>query len=177
MIWHPRITFLNALSVEKNQGVGYENLHEYFARPNNELFMVETIKIIFSCEFKFATFPFDKHDCNLTYYDRIYDVNYVNLNQAWKVEYVTEDLFTYIEKEGSLHLNVPKIPFDIWVKINPKSSIIDGTISTAGIKLKLQRDSIGLLMGSFYVPTGVFAVLSMASFVINPDVVSYIINE
>ena len=33
---------------------------------------------------------------------------------------------------------------------------------------------MGLLLGSFYVPTGIFAALSVGSYVINPDIVSII---
>ena len=41
--------------------------------------------------------------------------------------------------------------------------------------IHLQRDGLGLLMGSFYAPTGIFAILAMTSYVINPDAVSYIL--
>ena len=44
--------------------------------------------------------------------------------------------------------------------------------SLSGIKFKLERNSLGLLIGAFYLPTGIFAILSMTSFFINPKVVS-----
>ena len=67
-------------------------------------------------------------------------------------------------------------PFKIWVEINPVSSLW-GVKSGSGIKLHLQRDSVGLLMGSFFVPTGIFAILSIGSYVINPDIVSFILQR
>ena len=67
-------------------------------------------------------------------------------------------------------------PFKIWVEINPVSSLW-GVKSGSGIKLHLQRDSVGLLMGSFFVPTGIFAILSIGSYVINPDIVSFILHR
>ena len=40
------------------------------------------------------------------------------------------------------------------------------------IRFVLNRNSRALLIGSFYIPTGLFAFLSMGSFVINPEIVS-----
>ena len=43
--------------------------------------------------------------------------------------------------------------------------------ASAGIKIYLRRKSLGLLFGSFYAPTATFAMLSMLSYCINPDMV------
>ena len=43
--------------------------------------------------------------------------------------------------------------------------------SYAGLTIHLKRNKLGLLIGSFYVPTGIFAMLSMISFAINPEMV------
>ena len=40
-----------------------------------------------------------------------------------------------------------------------------------GIRIKLKRNQLGILIGGFYVPTAIFSVLSMISFFINPDLV------
>ena len=40
-----------------------------------------------------------------------------------------------------------------------------------GVVIKLKREKLGNLVGGFYVPTGIFALLSMISFFIDPDVV------
>ena len=45
--------------------------------------------------------------------------------------------------------------------------------SSTGIRLKFCRNSFGHLTSSFYYPTGCFALLSMISYLIKPDVVSY----
>ena len=76
--------------------------------------------------------------------------------------------------EKSLILTKPRSEFAIWVDINPDddSTVKDGRLSSAGFMIHLKRDTIGLLLGSYYVPTGIFAVLAMASYVINPDAVS-----
>ena len=41
-----------------------------------------------------------------------------------------------------------------------------------GIQIRLKRKTLGTLIGGFYIPTAFFAILSMISFFINPDVVS-----
>ena len=42
----------------------------------------------------------------------------------------------------------------------------------SGLKLKLQRRNIGQLLGGYFGPTAIFALLSLISFIINPDIVS-----
>ena len=44
-----------------------------------------------------------------------------------------------------------------------------------GIKLVFTRNNLGLLAGGFYFPTLVFSLLSLLSFAIKPEVVSYYI--
>ena len=43
--------------------------------------------------------------------------------------------------------------------------------SVAGILIKIKRDSLGQLLSGYYYPTASFAILSMVSFLIHPDVV------
>ena len=44
--------------------------------------------------------------------------------------------------------------------------------SHTGMVLKLERNSLGMLASRYYYPTGSFAILSLISFLINPDIVS-----
>ena len=76
-------------------------------------------------------------------------------------------------RSDSLSLSKPRSDFKIWVDINQITRIKDGKLSSAGVMIHLQRDGLALLMGSFYIPTGIFAVLAMTSYVINPDAVGY----
>ena len=43
-----------------------------------------------------------------------------------------------------------------------------------GVRIRLKRKTLGTLIGGFYIPTALFAILSMISFFINPDVVSIV---
>ena len=44
----------------------------------------------------------------------------------------------------------------------------------AGLSIQFSRKSLGDLPGSFYGPTAIFAILSLISFHIHPDKVSYL---
>ena len=41
-----------------------------------------------------------------------------------------------------------------------------------GIRIHAKRNQLGTILGQFYIPTIVFALLSMMSYFINPDIVS-----
>ena len=50
--------------------------------------------------------------------------------------------------------------------------------SHTGMRIKMERKSLGLLASKYYYPTATFAILSLISFLIDPDVVSiYMINQ
>ena len=79
-------------------------------------------------------------------------------------------------RSDSLSLSKPRSDFKVWVDINEVTVIKEGKLSSAGVMIHLKRDGLGLLLGSFYVPTGIFAILAMTSYVINPDAVGYVSN-
>ena len=71
------------------------------------------------------------------------------------------------------------IPYKIGMKRMPpmnltvaNTSFFSASFSYSTVKFSFQRNSFGLLMGSFYIPTGLFALLSNGSFIINPEIVS-----
>ena len=66
LIWHPKIDFLNVLTVENPTGFGYKNTHEFFAYDTNKILMAEPLKIKVSCNFNFLNFPFDFISINHT---------------------------------------------------------------------------------------------------------------
>ena len=65
------------------------------------------------------------------------------------------------------------LPFDINLKSIPAFNKLEHgfNFSSAGLKIDLRRNSLGLLFGSFYGPTAIFAMLSMLSYCIKTDVV------
>ena len=79
-------------------------------------------------------------------------------------------------------MNLPDqhaIPYQIRMKRMPtwnwtmtNSSYYEDPYSYSTVRFSFQRNSFELLIGSFYIPTGLFALLSTGSFIINPETVS-----
>ena len=63
------------------------------------------------------------------------------------------------------------VPFDTRIEsISPFNIPLDGfNYSHVGLKIYLERNSVSLLIGSFYGPTSIFSLLSMFSYCINVD--------
>ena len=95
-------------------------------------------------------------------------VYFIYLNLA----HLNETFYKSVKtRSDSLSLSKPRSDFKVWVDINEVTVIKEGKLSSAGVMIHLKRDGLGLLLGSFYVPTGIFAILAMTSYVINPDAV------
>ena len=71
-----------------------------------------------------------------------------------------------------------RLPFNITLESLEELPILEEgrNHSYTGVKMVFRRNNLGLLTGGFYFPTLVFALLSLLSFVINPEVVSYCIT-
>ena len=177
LIWHPKMSFQNVVYVEKVRGFGYEELHEYYITYPNKIQMIENLKVTFACNFKLNTYPFEKHSCDFSLHDKIHTEESLILKPPALVFH--ENQYINIHNDSLLFLNTPKISFKVGVKVNPTKLYLQynsNRYSVSSINLQIRRNSLGLLIGGFYVPTGIFAVLSMASYVINPAVVRIILE-
>ena len=169
----------NVLSIEKVKGIGYNyDLDEFSLYYPNMVYLVERPKIKFSCNFDFKNFPKDSHTCDFILFEKQYWMDKLITRTFYKISqpYASDHVITPQSKKP-LNLKTPKIQYDISVEINPMvintfRNTIRFNYTAASITLHLRRKSFGVLVGSFYVPTGIFAVLSMASYVINPDMVN-----
>ena len=67
-----------------------------------------------------------------------------------------------------------RIPFEMKVQSTQPFNVLDAgyEYSHAGFRIYFKRTDVTGLLSGFYGPTGLFALLSMISFSINPDVVS-----
>ena len=115
----------------------------------------------------FQDFPFDNHECDFEYW--VKEESIIKLNTTSWVWYKKNSIN---DTKNTLIITNTTTPFIVFVEINPVYELLD-SFPTSGIKIILHRDTIGLLIGSFYVPTGIFAILSIASYVIHPDIVSF----
>ena len=182
LIWHPKLSFLNIKKGKKLAGFGYTELNEYYIYNGKHLNMgmSELIKITVYCNFDYHSFPFDNQECELSLYDPINDVNWISLNEIGHLCYKGE--CKHSGKEGCISLPQQHgIPYTFRVKnLGAKNSLLgddQGAYYThpnsiATVKFFLHRHSLDLLIGSFYIPTGLFGFLSIGSYIINPDIVN-----
>ena len=176
-IWHPQIIFSKAQDIVKNKGYGYDDFFQLQIWGVHSKFMLksEIISARFPCHFKFHSYPFDKQVCTILFTELRYDeFNFhVGLNKINFIEYGEHK----IESENeTISLNASRFPFKINISLSPAHIKMLGSSkrfkNKASLKLVLERDTLQLLMGSFYIPTEMFAILSIGSYVINPEVVS-----
>ena len=68
-----------------------------------------------------------------------------------------------------------RLPFKITLESLGELPILEEgrNHSYTGVKMVFRRNNLGLLAGGFYFPTLVFSLLSLLSFAIKPEVVSY----
>ena len=126
----------------------------------------ELLEVTVHCNYELTSFPFDYQECDFSLLDQTSTVDFVILE---------EFVLTY---KGQLNVkNLPQqygIPYKIAMKSVGKENVTwnsyEYSIST--LRFSMQRNSIDLLLGSFYIPTGLFGFLSMASYIMNPDIVS-----
>ena len=168
LIWQPTLTFLNIKEMKPMRGIGYKEYHEYnfLLPPPIRIQFTELLEVTVHCQYELTTFPFDHQECDLSLWDESNGVEYVMLNE------------TEAGYKGQLNvINLPQqygIPYKIEMKSVGAGNITwyDFKFSTSTLRFSMQRNSIDLLLGSFYIPTGLFGFLSMASYIMNPDTVS-----
>ena len=121
----------------------------------------------------FSDYPFDSHDCPL---DFGMPSQVFNLSAIFApVEILQKDSTTAI-LDFEQEIPNEHLPFTFSITSHSggyghynfryKSPF-------TGIVLKVKRDGISRLVGTFYAPTGIFGCLSMLSYFIHPDVVRY----
>ena len=124
------------------------------------------------CPFDFGDFPFDEHECNFTFSSRLSTV-LVTLT-APMIHHKGKT--TYYGQDG-LEVESKRLPFITKLTSLESYLLLDESngfyYETTGMNIYFSRKSLGILTGTFYGPTLIFAVLSMLSFQINPDVVPY----
>ena len=129
----------------------------------------EGFQLTFSCHFDFQKFPFDSHECRMEYGDYLGGINY---NTA------TIGYHDRKSRDGAASILIDDLPYPFEFEIKPiptfERNFGEYNASFTGMLLKMKRKSFRKLISGFYFPTTSFAFLSMISFLIKPDVVSYI---
>ena len=159
-IWQPKIIYHKAKDVQKNND--YEHFHMFKYGSSFNLIKTEIMTLKIPCNFRFENYPFDEHTCDIDFYEARFLAR-INLN----LKVIRYEALYVNQVNESIPIKSSKIPFEILVSI-----FLDSYNDTGTISLFLKRNSINLLLGSFYIPTGIFATLSIGSYIINPDIVS-----
>ena len=184
-LWSPIIDFDNVMHLEESKVIGrnkggtlaYSSSNEFskirisLEKSRKNMIYAEALKVKFSCPFNFKNFPFDSNQCCLTYGDLAYGTNNVTLGTA-KIFY--DNMTT---EDGPIIVN--SLPFPFMVKITEKATFVKvdkfnkKKYSRSGMCMDLTRTSRGRLDSGYYYPMAAFALLSMISYLINPDIVSH----
>ena len=165
--------FENVLNYQKTEPYGGETTFSFGLGFDKSYYMQygEESKITFSCDFHLAKYPFDFHHCPLYFGDERYNSSLLKFNTT-RILYKMNE--TWQEVDPIIIDNSP-LPFEF--QLNPLATNEQDNgfynVSKTGICIKFKRKSLGLLLSGYYYPTMSFALLSMVSFVINPDVVSF----
>ena len=167
LVWHPIMDFEHLMKSEPSTVFG--GSPKVFNRyRSGQMRYTEALNMKFSCPFNFNLFPFDSHKCCLVY-GHLHGSNNVILKRAI-VKYGNKKT-----TDGLFELNDLHFPFQLEVESFPTSRKLytdqGSTRSYTEMCFKINRKTRGHLISGFYYPTASFAVLSLISYLIKPDVV------
>ena len=171
-LWRPIVYFSKAGAVQKISTLGKDNINDFwFKVSENKLWYSEDLEVTFTCEMDFSSFPIDRHFCYFTMGDMEMSLTKIKYNQS-----IVEHDFSMIDDmDNWIEINDSNTPFDFKVSLvrpfTKKSVGYVHPFSFTGMSIELERKSFGSLMETFYVPTAIFAIVSMISFLIKPSVV------
>ena len=176
-IWLPKIMFENAQKIETIKGFGFKDSLEFNINGQSGLLRKEILQVKFPCPFQFESYPFDKHECKLGFYEFQYTKTQKPMIGLNRVKFLTFKSETTKKENTPIMVNSTILQYLIQASIDAKyltnkyKGSKNVTDNYASIEFNLKRKSIGLLLGSFYLPTGTFAILSIGSHIIDPDIV------
>ena len=164
-LWIPELVFRNAIKVDiLKERIGFKKEESYL---NQQQILI--LKI--TCNFDFSSFPFDQQSCQLPFFNYQGNVDVVILKTPIINVYADDD-----QNEASVVIiETGALPFTSVAKSIESSTFLrrSNNISQAGIEFRFCRDSqtFKQLFGTFYLPSTLFAIISMSSFFIKPEVV------
>ena len=168
-IWHPNFDFLNLMKYDETQisGSTKSSTNMWYDKKSNHFQYTTHFQLTISCDFNFANFPFDSQECSLQFGSLVPIPKMI-----LKPPVLTYGKWQYVNKEKPIILKSLS-HFEIKLNSLPSFEIetFGSNFSFTGMNFTLKRKNMGQLSSGFYYPTTAFAILSMISFLINPDVV------
>ena len=176
LVWHPVLKFENLIDYKEIKGYGgtVTSSFWFYGNQSHKLAYGEEFQLTVSCHFHFKKFPFDFHECPIYFGTDVYSTDQMKFDEIT----VFHDYNKIAKRKEPLFIDELALPFEFELEALPiKQKFLRGgfnyNISSAGILIRLRRNSLGQLLSGYYYPTTSFAMLSMISFLINPDVVNY----
>ena len=174
-VWSPDIGFGHLVMLEKMEGIGGRRTSKsgyyFYASDWKSLAYGVQLQLTFSCHFDFAGFPFDSHECPMEFGERLKSTKDVTYNAPHIIYFNESQRFG----EHPIIINNLVFPYEFQLQSLSefqKFNSYGSTYSYTGMLMKVQRKSLGQLLSGYYYPTASFALLSMISFLINPEKVS-----
>ena len=175
IVWSPNIGFGHLLMLKKIEGIGggmnSKSSVFLYSSINNHLVYGVPLQLTFSCPFDFTDFPFDSHECPMEFGERLDQIKDVTFNTS----HILHGNKSHRIGDLPIILDNLAFPYEFQLRSLPvfqKSNSYGYTYSYTGMLMKIKRKSLGQLLPGFYYPTASFALLSMISFLIQPDKVS-----
>ena len=170
-VYFPTLQVSDAKSVSRTRKYGPQDEdYFWFLYPHNFEYQ-QALKVEIYCTFDFTSFPFDSNEC---------DFNFGASSSYSSVLTLKETILRYknIKRrfgEGPITFNPTRLPYNVSLEsVNEYEFFQAGYhYSFVGMRITLTRNNLGLLMGGYYGPTIIFSLLSLVSFTINPDIVSF----
>ena len=171
LVWQPGFKFENLLDYKQTRGYGVTPTSSFWIFENHSHYLQygEEFQLTISCHFNFKNFPFDRNECPIHFGNDLYSTDELMFDQI-KIYYA--DAITSQGKE-SIFIDDMALPFEFELEaLAIKQKSFNFNVSSVGILIIMRRHSLGQLLSGYYYPTASFALLSLVSFLINPDVVS-----
>ena len=173
------ITFGHLLNYRKTKLFGGEKLFSFWwyvnHLKNNFIVYQEEVQLSFTCPFNFENYPFDSQVCTLEFGSNSWPTSSVRLKPARITYDQVSPPMKHSLAEDPIILNDLPIPFEFEFNFNPafeKMNDYNYSYSYAAMEIKMERKTLGELLSGYYYPMAAFAILSVISYLIKPEMVS-----
>ena len=172
-LWKTSIHFSNVVTNTNRGNKGYAYKNSTSGLTGLWIEKVLLNKAVISCRMDFSNFPFDSHICNWKI--RAFDnVNVTNLNLDF-IQQETRDNERATESHP-IPVETTNLPYDIYVSPGAKGveMVTREETSYVLVNFSFARNKNGKLelFAGYFIPTVLFAFLSLVSYLIKPEIVS-----
>ena len=167
-IWMPRVWMENSNGAKSIRTLGIKKSKILTLIPKYGITYYEQLFITFECKMNFDTFPFDTQRCALEFVGE----NPVDQMKLHKVRLI---IINGNIPTASTSINSTGLSFEVHMQ-TPDPYVVpypDGDFSFVILEIGLRRKSseFSKLTAAYFFPSGSFAILSLFSYFIKPDVV------